>query len=267
VADTPLAVLRLGAEGDGVAAGEDGKPRYLPFTLPGEIVHPGDPPEVLRPSPERIAPPCPHFGTCGGCALQHWRDDAYAAWKRGLLTEALRRAGYEDAPVADLQRTPPAVRRRIDLAIRRRGAALLLGLHRRGHGDVIDLAACPVLHPALAALLPPLRGLLRSLAALRREGAVVLNLLDSGPDLLLRLDAMPDAGDRARIAAFAAAHNLPRIAIAAGKAAPEIASQRERPSLRFDGAAVTPPPGAFLQASSAGEAAIRAGVSPACPTS
>ena len=260
MADASLAVLRLGAEGDGVAAGADGRPVYLPFTLPGEIAAQGDPPDILRASPERVEPPCPHFGTCGGCTLQHWRDDAYAAWKRGLLVEALARAGYPDAPVADLARTPPSTRRRIDLALRRQGPAVLVGLHRRGHPEVVDLRACAVLHPALAALIEPLRDLLRRVAALRRDGAAVLNLLDTGPDLLLRLDGTPDSGDRGRLAAFGFANGVPRIAVATAKGTPEIAYQSERPWVRFDGGTVTPPPGAFLQAAAAGEAAIRAAV-------
>ena len=57
----------------------------MPYTLPGETVEvepwPGHPDRrhllrVETPSPERIAPICPHFGVCGGCALQHWHDHA-----------------------------------------------------------------------------------------------------------------------------------------------------------------------------------------------
>ena len=70
-------IERLGAQGDGVAQGPDG-PLFVPFTLPGELASvaagPGEaraePLAILEPSPERIAPVCPHFGTCGGCALQ-----------------------------------------------------------------------------------------------------------------------------------------------------------------------------------------------------
>lgn len=255
-----LTIERVATEGDGMAMGAEGKPVYIPFTLPGETVRMADPPEVTAESPDRIAPACQHFGTCGGCALQHWRDAPYAAWKTALLADALRRAGYPDAPIAPITLTPPGARRRVDLAIRRRGATLTVGLHARASTTVIDLAECPILHPALAALLAPLRILLRSLALLRREGSAVLNLLDTGPDLLLHTDAPATVPDRTRLAEFARAHGIPRIAIAHGKSTPEIAVLLDKPRIDFDGGIVTPAPGAFLQASREGEAAIRAAV-------
>src|SRR4029079_1378549 len=81
----PVEVLieTVGGEGDGVAAG----PVFAPFTLPGErvlVAGSGDRRElveVLAPSAERVVPPCPHFGSCGGCALQHWDHAPYLAWK------------------------------------------------------------------------------------------------------------------------------------------------------------------------------------------
>ena len=92
-----LKILRVGAQGDGVAEG----PVYAPFTLPGERVRAkvqagrGELVEVLSPSPERQAPPCPHFLACGGCALQHWETSPYRAWKRELVVEALRQGGID----------------------------------------------------------------------------------------------------------------------------------------------------------------------------
>jgi 23S rRNA (uracil1939-C5)-methyltransferase len=148
----------------------------------------------------------------------------------------------------------------MDLAIRRApDGSIALGLHEAGSSAVVDFAECWVLHPTLFALLAPLRPLLRRLS-LRREGSLLANLLESGPDLLLRLDAPLTAGDRAALAAFAAAHALPRIAVALNDGPPEIAAQHAPVAHRFAGVAVTPPPGAFLQATGEGEAAIVAAV-------
>jgi 23S rRNA (uracil1939-C5)-methyltransferase len=247
-----MEIFAVGADGDGIARLPDGTTRFLPFTLPGETVADG---AVVTLSPDRVAPPCPHFGTCGGCALQHWAPTPYLEWKRGLLTAALARAGFPDAPVAATIPTPPHSRRRMDLAIRRQGPALLLGFHQR-KGAIVDLDACPVLHPRLAALIPALRQLLRRLRALKREGSAVVNLLDNGPDILLRLDAVPDLSDRSMLAGFAEAEGAPRISVALGNAAPEPAAQRLTPVATLGGVPVTPAPGAFLQATASAEAAI-----------
>lgn len=265
-----IRVARIGADGDGIGALPDGTSLYLAGTLPGETVlaqpiarrgegWAASVVAVIAASPERVAPACPHFGVCGGCTLQHWADAPYRAWKAGLLEAALRRAGF--APVlSPLVSTPPGARRRLDMAIRRQGAAIIVGLHARGSAEVVDLTACPVLHPTLFALVAPLRAELRGLALLRRCGSVVANLLESGPDLLLRGDGEPTTADRTRLTAFAQAHGVCRISWARGDGPTETLCLLRPPVAMLSGVAVRPPPGAFLQASAAGEAAIVAAV-------
>ncbi|WP_192898693.1 class I SAM-dependent RNA methyltransferase [Crenalkalicoccus roseus] len=269
---TELTIEAMGAAGDGIARLPGGADCFVVGALPGERVRarplPGRavPAEaVTRPSPERVAPPCTHFGACGGCALQHWAEAPCADWKRARLAEALARAGAPDAPVAPLRLSPPGTRRRADLALRRGPGGVAVGFHARGDVAVVDLAECHVLDPRLVALLPPLRAALRGLAALRREGSAVLNLLETGPDLLLRTDGVLDAAGRAALAAFAAAHGLPRVAWARGSGAPEVAAQHGPALIRFAGVPVSPPPGAFLQATPEGEAAIVEAVLAALP--
>jgi len=266
----------MGAAGDGIArlAGET---FFLPFTLPGETVFArplarraggwaARAERILDPSGERAAPLCRHFGGCGGCALQHWDDEAYAAWKRGLLVGALQRAGYQHPAVAGLRRSPPRSRRRMDLAMRRIGAAVQVGLHERHGQAVVDVLECHVLHPALFALVAPLRLLLGGLGLLRREGSAMVNLLDTGPDLLLRSDVPPDVTDRTKLTAFARRHGLARIAWAPGpgRAAEPICVLRPC-IVSLSGQVVGMPPGAFLQATAEGEAAITAAVLGAVP--
>ena len=107
---------RLGAQGDGMAQGSEG-PLFVPFALPGERVRvaldPGNEQAqllaVLEASPDRIAPICPHFGICGGCALQHLEEGAYLAWKRDQVRAALqsRRLDTEVDPVRSFVGKPP----------------------------------------------------------------------------------------------------------------------------------------------------------------
>ena len=248
----------LGAAGDGLAVAPDGARLFIPGVLPGERVQ-VEGPVVLSPSPERVEPPCPHYGPCGGCVTQHLALGPYSAWKRGRLVEALERAGFRDPPVAATEVTPPATRRRADLALRRRpDGSVALGFHARGDSARIeDLSTCHVLDPRLIALFEPLRAMLRSLPSLRREGSAMLNLLDSGPDLLLRLDGTPGVQERATLAAFAKARGIPRIAGTSLKGTiSETLAQLGPVSIAFAGVPVAPPPGAFLQATPQGEAAI-----------
>src|SRR5690349_1551581 len=90
-----LVINRMGHRGDGVAERPEGAV-FVPYALPGETVEvepvPGHPDRghllrVLTPSPECIAPFCPHFGVCGGCIIQHWNEERYRAWKRALVTD------------------------------------------------------------------------------------------------------------------------------------------------------------------------------------
>jgi 23S rRNA (uracil1939-C5)-methyltransferase len=195
---------------------------------------------------------CQHFGICGGCAV----DDRASIDKFALLKDALARAGFPDAPIAPLVEVPVGTRRRVDLAVTRKGTEISLGLHKARGTDVVDMRECVLLRPEILPLLPPLRELLRSMTALRRAGSVVINWLDNGPDILLRLDAEFLVPDRRRIVEFAKAHGAPRICVAAGKDMPEPVAVLQAPVLRFADVPVTPPPGGFLQASAEGEAAI-----------
>ena len=185
-----LDILGIGVRGDGIAE-LDGQRYFVPFTLPGETVEaePRDKRgegiatdllDVLAPSRHREVPPCAHFKVCGGCALQHWRRDAYTAWKVELIARALAQRGV-DAPRFE----PPLVgapgeRRRADFVLRRQGARVLAGFHERASPLIVDIGACVVARPGLNALLEPLRA---SLAVILPDGAAadaIVNETDSG---------------------------------------------------------------------------------------
>jgi 23S rRNA (uracil1939-C5)-methyltransferase len=125
VAET-LVIDHVGQRGDGVCIA-DGKTLFVPYALAGETVEaaalPSHPDRmqllrVERASTERIDPFCPHFGRCGGCAIQHWQPDAYRAWKRQLVVDTLARAGI-DCRVDALIDAHGAGRRRLVVHARR----------------------------------------------------------------------------------------------------------------------------------------------------
>jgi 23S rRNA (uracil1939-C5)-methyltransferase len=263
----PVRIDRIGSEGDGIGRLADGTPLYVPFTLPGEMVTArplqsrGDgwhafAETIADATDARVEPPCRHFGRCGGCVLQHWRDADYRSWKAGLVSYALRQAGF--TPPDPLPFVPglPGERRRIDFAVRRAAGRIVIGLHEQRSAEVVDVTDCLVLHPALMALMGPLRGLLQGLKAVRREGSIVINLLDCGPDMLLRTDAPLTLEDRIALTDFARDHGLPRVSQIVGNGTPETIGLLRPPTTGLSGVSVRPPPGVFLQATAEGERAI-----------
>ncbi len=263
-------ISRLASAGDGLAETPDG-PVFIAGALPGEVVL-AEPAgrrgeglaatltAIESASPDRVTAPCPHFLVeCGACALQHLSAAANAAWKRERLRDALARAGQE-VEIAPLVAARPGTRRRADLALRRIPNGVALGFHQRGSAAIADLTTCHILDPRLVALFRPLREVLKRLPAMKREGSAVLNLLDTGPDLLLRTDGPLDSGQRATLAAFGLAHGIPRIAWGRMEGPTETAAQSGQVSLLITGISVAPPPGAFMQAAPEGEAAIVAAV-------
>jgi len=258
-----ITIRKLGANGDGVADG----PLYVAGTLPGEQVRAtrtgkerAQLVEILATSPDRIAAPCPLFGRCGGCSLQHLSDAAYVAWKSDLLRAALASRGFDIAPLPML-RIAPGTRRRAELAARRTGDGLLLGFHAPASDAIADMTACHVLEPSIVALLPKLRALLDDL--LRGNEALDLHLTraDNGFDLLLTGRTL-DARKRLAFADFAAANGIVRTTWRSEPGAvAEIVALHENPHVTFGTVQVVPPPGAFLQAARPAELAIAAEIS------
>ena len=269
-------IERVGSEGDGIARMTDGVPLYLPFTLPAETVnarplHPRGhgwhavAETIIDAGAARVDPPCQHFGRCGGCVLQHWRDAEYRSWKSGLLSHALRRAGFQPPDPLEFVPGPPGERRRIDFAVRRVAGVVVIGLHGQRSAEVIDITDCLVLHPALMALIDPMRRLLARIRAIRRDASVVINLLDSGADMLLRGDAPATPEDRTALIDFARHHGLSRVSGAHGNDPPETIGSLRPATTTLSGVSVRPPPAAFLQATATGERAIIAAVLVAMP--
>lgn len=268
----------VGGRGDGVGTatvkiGHDERARlvFVPFTLPGERVRArpvadrgegvaAEIVELLDAAEDRIEPACPHFMACGGCALQHWREDSYQDWKVAQIHQHLGRAGIECPAPEPLVAAVPGTRRRADLAVRRLSNRTVLGFHERGGSRVEPIDTCPVLTPSLEALLHPFRDRLHGALQVGEGADVVLNHLDTGIDALVVLPRSPDLAEREAWAAFAEAQDLARLSMRlAGDAdpMPEPLAVRRPPTVRLGPADVTPPPGGFLQATASGETAIR----------
>src|SRR6476661_1018942 len=249
-------IERLGAQGDGLAQGPDG-PLFVPFTLPGELVkvaaEPGEPRAealaILEPSPERVAPVCQYFGTCGGCALQHIEARAYLAWKREQVIAALASRGLE-VPVGEVRAVPLASRRRAAFTLGRTARGVAFGYRAARSHAIVDIAACPVLNSSIIGRLPKLKSLLAPLLGGKREARVTVTEADQGLDVAVE-GIRPSAGLFAKLAATDARIGAARITIDG-----ESVILAGEPSVTLSGAQVRLPPGAFLQASRESDAVL-----------
>ena len=262
-----LTIARIGHRGDGIAEGPAG-PVYVSGALPGEAVDveavPGHPDRrallrVEEVSAERIAPICPHFGVCGGCAVQHWDAAAYRAWKRGLVVEALRQAGL-DAPVADLVDAHGEGRRRATFHARRGTHDILeVGFSAARAHRVIAIDRCPILAKSLDGALPAAWAIAEALQPKKKPLDVAATATDTGLDIDVRGSGPLTARLTAALARVAAAHDLARLTRHG-----ELVAQNRAPTLRIGRAIVPLPPAAFLQATAEGEAALARLVLSAC---
>ena len=250
----------MGAQGDGVADG----PVFVPLTLPGERVlarvegERGELESVLRPSPERVAPPCPHFGACGGCALQHWDHAPYLAWKVEQVRALLAREGIETA-FAPAFAAGPGSRRRVSLHARKSGRdAVVLGYKARRSWNLVEIGACTIADPRLVAALPAMRRLAAPLFE-HPQSAPTLHatITDTGLDIDItgveRKSGGLSADARVQVAEVAGAADFARVTLAG-----DTLYQSRAAVVRFGQARVALSPGAFLQAVPAAEDAMAA---------
>jgi len=138
--------------GDGQALAANREP--IPFTLPGELVQLNSPaPTILEPSPHRTAPPCVHFGQCGGCQYQHADYPTQLAIKEIILRETLTAAGVEDLPTIQTHAANPwHYRNRIRVRLGRVEGQLKFGYNRRAtgaHEPFLPITMCPISAPLL----------------------------------------------------------------------------------------------------------------------
>ncbi len=264
MADLEVNIARLGGRGDGIADGPDG-PLYVPFSLPGERVRvkPGAKRgdgrtasllEVIDPAPERLEPPCPHFGECGGCALQHMSGPAELAWKRTLVVDALGRRGLQDVSVNRPEAIPAGRRRRTTLHAVRAGGRVIIGYSARASHRIVPVAACLVLDPRLSGLIEPLRNLAGHLPIPKRGLEISLTSTDGGVDLRIGAPGSPDLTVRERLTDFAVTHDLARVSW--GSRDPEPILVSRNPHVSLGGTEVVVPSGGFLQAGSDAEALL-----------
>lgn len=244
---TRLKLIEMGRHGE--AMGEaDGRPVYVPYALPGEVVEADISGshallrEIITPSPERIEAFCPHFTRCGGCQIQQWQSDAYRLWKRGLVVTALKNQGItaEVEPLIDAQGEG---RRRATLHVKRTPDGVIAGFNAARSHDIHPLDHCPILVPALA----PAFDIARRIGALIGDCDVAFTASETGLDV----DVTTKRKATPPLAAMVEAEKLARLSVNR-----EPLVTRVPPEISAGTASVRLPAGSFLQATRAGEATL-----------
>jgi 23S rRNA (uracil1939-C5)-methyltransferase len=262
-----LHIDHVGHRGDGVALAPGGN-IYVPYALGGETVEVedvhGHPDrrhllEVTRTSPARIAPFCPHFSVCGGCAIQHWEAEAYRAWKRNIVVETLAQAevACEVAPLIDAHGSG---RRRMTLHARMGTHDVLkVGFAAAYSHDIVPIDRCPILDPALEGALDAAWAIAEALKPSRKPLDIQFTATDGGLDVDVRGSGPIGTAMTAQLSAIAQQHRLARLTRHG-----ELVLLRNPPVIAIGAARVTLPPGSFLQATAAGEQALGALVQDHC---
>ena len=249
-----VTITELGHAGDGIAE-PGGNRTFVPFTLPGETVaieRSGARArliDVVAPSAVRVRPACRHFGTCGGCALQHMAEPAYRAWKREIVRRSFLLHAI-DAPVEPVVATPPGTRRRAIFSAVHTRDRLILGFHRRTAHEIVAIEECPVLSADIVAALPLIRMIAARAIRKRHQGRITVTA-GNGLDIAIDGGGRLDRSALEELGTFAREQAIARLT-ADGS---EIFVNR-RPELAADGAVLLPSPAGFVQASAQAEQAL-----------
>lgn len=263
-----IMIDRLNAQGAGVGRVQE-RLVHVAGALAGEIVDIAladeQPPRLVRvvdASPERVAPPCVYYESCGGCSLQHMSDAAYALWKAESALVRVRRAGVVPDVVDDPVFIGARARRRASFVLNMRPDGVVEGgFHRRRSHDMVAIEDCLLLEPEIMARFALLKPLLPRFLRVGRKVDLFLQHVDGQFDALLTGplagQGLGDMGMRRAFVELAEKADLARISWQEKRHDPvEVIVERHPVQVRFGDLSVALPPAAFMQPSKAGEDAL-----------
>ena len=240
-------IVRVAAKGDGVTT--SGK--HVAFAAPGDRVREDG---TLEAGPHHAVPPCRHFGTCGGCQLQHLDEETLARFVAERVANAATGQGLVPEAITPPHLSPPNSRRRATLHAQRVGGRILVGFRAAGSHTIVDMLECYVLAPELFALVAPLRRMLARQGG-RLAVDIEMALAEQGVDVGIKGLKVEGLAATEAMLDFARENGLARLTIDQGYG-PEASWEPEPVTVRLGGASVPLPPGAFLQATADGEATL-----------
>lgn len=240
-------IISLAAKGDGVTQGG----RHVTGAVPGDMIAADG---SISPGPHHTEPLCRHFGRCGGCQLQHCDDAVLCQFVTDRVLTAASKQGVTPRKIAPAYLSPLASRRRVTLHVINGGGRPLIGFREEKSARLVDLRECPVMRPELFALIEPIRALLSGRTG--RYGVdIALTLVDQGVDCAFSNLTMEGLEQTEAISDFARDQKLARLSVDQGYGS-ETLWEPERVTVTMSGTRVAFPAGAFLQATSDGEARL-----------
>ncbi|MCZ8017789.1 class I SAM-dependent RNA methyltransferase [Novosphingobium sp.] len=257
-------IIRIAAKGDGVTASG----RFAWGTAPGDLLHADG--SVER-GPHHVDPPCRHFGRCGGCQLQQLDEASLADFVEARVSNASSAQELGAEHITPPHLSPLASRRRASLRAESSQGRVVIGYREARSHRLVELSECPVLRPEIVEILPALRKLLIKLgqgqvapkakgkpgkhAHAKLAADLELTVTDQGLDLGIKGLAAEGLALTELLLDFARDHALARLTLDAGYG-PDTVWEPEPVTVTLSGVAVPFPPGAFLQATVDGEAAL-----------
>ena len=245
---------RLGHLGDGIAVTEQGDV-YIPYTLPGERVLITPPKgegtgklSILKPSDDRVTPPCKHFKKCGGCNSQHMSPSFYKKWKESLVQTVLD-AENLTTELKPLISAGSKNRRRASFAATRTKRGAQLGFYGKATHNIIPLEECHILAPEIVRAFTAIANLVGPGLSRKGRASVAVTATETGLDIAVEGGkADPDLAMRQVLAEWADKTDIARLTWDG-----DMISERRLPVLTHAGIPTPLPPGGFLQASAASE--------------
>lgn len=261
--DTDEKIIRIAAKGDGVTPSG----RYAWGAAPGDTLRADG---TLEPGPHHVTPPCRHFGQCGGCQLQQLDEESLADFVAARVSNASSAQELGAELITPPHLSPPASRRRASLRAESSQGRVVIGFREARSHRLVELSECPVLRPEIVAILPNLRKLLIRLgqsqpkkgkgkpgkhAHAKLAADIEVTVTDQGLDLGIKGLSAEGLMLTELLLDFARDHALARLTLDAGYG-PDTVWEPEPVTITLSGVAVPFPPGAFLQATADGEAAL-----------
>lgn len=262
--DKTITITDIGTNGDGIAHLDDGTTVFVPLAMTGDVVivdidkdHRGKIRDIITPSPNRTTPPCRHFGVCGGCSLQHLNETSYHDFKIKSVIDTLSKSGITVPENVDSIFIPSGTRRRANFACRVTKGKTIIGFHERKSATIRDVPDCLLINEDVRAVMEGMRPYIADIAGEGMKMDILVQCVGDAREVALTGKVAPGWEAQQALSDALRTLDLARISIRARDYEEyKILLEAKPYFVAFDSLIANLAPGAFLQPSKEGEAAL-----------